>query len=71
MRARLGEKGDGKGRRIYPKRIFRCRRNFHGYAVAPLKKFLTLQTGCTGKGRCSFVLPISCNNFPLYNEGGG
>ena len=42
MRARLGEKGEGKGRRIYPNRIFRSRRNFHCYAVAPHKKFLTL-----------------------------
>ena len=42
MRARLGGKGEGKGRRIYPNRIFRSRRNFHCYAVAPLKKFLTL-----------------------------
>ena len=39
MRARLGEKGEGKGRRIYPNRIFRSRRNFHCYAVAPHKDF--------------------------------
>eukprot|EP00964_Phaeocystis_antarctica_P118644 scaffold82403_cov34-Phaeocystis_antarctica.AAC.1 len=23
------------------------------------------------EGRCSFILPVSCNNFPLYNERGG
>ena len=42
MSTRLGEKGRGKRSGIYSHRIFRSRRNFPCYAVAPHKKFLTL-----------------------------